>query len=413
MAALGPFEPAPRLAAAVSGGPDSMALAILAADWARARHGSLLALIVDHGLRPESGTEAAETRERLAANGVDASILRLRGLAIGPALAERARDARYRALFEACAGAGILHLLLGHQLADQAETVLIRALGGSAPGGLAGMAPLVETPMLRLLRPLLDMPPVRLRALLAERHIGWADDPSNRDTRYLRPRLRLLRRDHGGTGAATAALGEAARAAAQRRTERAAAVARELAERVAFHPEGYARLSPPLTQAALAAVFQAVSGARYPPASASLQALAERLRPATLAGVRLLPAGRLGDGLLAVREEAAMAPPLEARNGVVWDNRFRLVGAVPGASIGALGADAARYRRASMLPATVLRSLPAIRQGDTVIAVPHLHANAGIVVHYSPSSPAAGATWAGSSGPLADWGCTRRGDTLC
>ena len=398
MAALGPFEPAPRLAVAVSGGPDSMALAMLSADWVRARRGSLLALIVDHGLRPESGTEAAQTRQRLAANGIGARILNLEGLAIGPALAERARDARYRALLEACASAAILHLLLGHQLADQAETVLIRALGGSAAAGLAAMAPLVETPMVRLLRPLLAVPPARLRAMLAERDIAWADDTSNRDIRFLRPRLRLLRRDHGGVGAATAVLGEAAGAAARQRVERTEALACELAERVAFHPEGYALVSPPLTQAALAAVLQAVSGARYPAASASLRALAASPRPATLAGVRLLPAGRLGDGLLAVREPAAMAPPVEARHGVVWDSRFRLLGSLPGAAIGALGADAARYRHGSTLPSAVLRALPAIRQAGTVIAVPHLHAIAGIAVHYSPPSPATGAA---SIGPRA------------
>lgn len=384
MAALGPFEPSPRLAAAVSGGPDSMALAMLAADWARAHHGSLLALIVDHGLRPESGTEAAEARDRLAAHGIAARMLKLESLATGPALAERARDARYRVLTEACAQAGILHLLLGHQLADQAETVLIRALGGSAATGLAAMAPLVETPFVRLLRPLLAVPPARLRALLAERGIAWAEDPSNRDPRYLRPRLRLLRRDGVGTGAATAALGEAAREAARQRAKQAAATAQELAERVAFHPEGHAILAPPLTQAALAAVLQVVGGAPYPPASAALQALAQQPRPATLAGVRLLPAGRLGDGLLAVREEAAMAPPVAALHGAVWDNRFRLVGSLPDTTIGALGRDAARYRRASPLPAAVLRCLPAIRRGSEIIGVPHLIHVSGINVRYSP-----------------------------
>jgi tRNA(Ile)-lysidine synthase len=388
MAGLGPFEPAPRLAAAVSGGPDSMALAILAADWSRANAGSLFALIVDHGLRPESGMEATTARDRLAARGIPAKVLTLQGLATGPALAERARRARYDALATACHEADILHLLLGHQLADQAETVLIRSLSASGAGGLAAMAPLVETPMLRLLRPLLAVPPAHLRALLAQHGIDWAEDPSNRNPHFLRPRLRLLRRDHGGIGAATVALGEAASAAARRRADQADAVARCLAERVAFHPEGYAVLSPPLPPAALAAVVQAISGARYPPATASLQALARQLRPATLAGARLLPAGRLGDGLLAVREEAAMAPPVEARNGAIWDNRFRLIGSLPGATLGPLGADAPHYRRTSSLPSAVLRCLPAIRRGGEIIGVPHLSPVPGIGVVYSPPSAA-------------------------
>ncbi|HEY6431374.1 MAG TPA: ATP-binding protein, partial [Acetobacteraceae bacterium] len=88
MAALGPFEPAPRLAAAVSGGPDSLALALLAQRWVAGRGGTLLALIVDHRLRPESAREAAETLVRLAAQRIPARVLTLSGLHPGPALAE-------------------------------------------------------------------------------------------------------------------------------------------------------------------------------------------------------------------------------------------------------------------------------------------------------------------------------------
>src|SRR5215208_3101274 len=103
MAALGPFEPAPRLAVGVSGGPDSMALALLADNWGRERGGSLLALIVDHGLREASAAEAAGTAARLRARGIAARVLSVGGLARGPALAERARAARLRVLTEACA----------------------------------------------------------------------------------------------------------------------------------------------------------------------------------------------------------------------------------------------------------------------------------------------------------------------
>ncbi len=146
MAALAPFEPAPRIAAGVSGGADSMALALLADAWARERGGSLLALVVDHGLRQGSGQEAAETRVRLNARGIAVRLLTIAGLVHGPALAERARAARFAALEAACAEAGIVHLLLGHHAGDQAETVLIRALGGSGASGLAGMASQIEAP---------------------------------------------------------------------------------------------------------------------------------------------------------------------------------------------------------------------------------------------------------------------------
>ncbi|MBR0674538.1 ATP-binding protein, partial [Neoroseomonas soli] len=90
MAPLGPFGPSPRIAAGVSGGPHSLALALLAAEWARARGGDLLALVADHGLRPESGAEAEGVAALLAARGIAARVLRL-GLAGGPGLQERAR----------------------------------------------------------------------------------------------------------------------------------------------------------------------------------------------------------------------------------------------------------------------------------------------------------------------------------
>ncbi len=222
MMALGPFEPAPRIAAGVSGGADSMALALLADAWARERGGSLLALVADHGLRAESGTEAAAAAARLGSLGIAAKLLKIEGLARGPGLAERARSARFAVLEAACTRAGILHLLLGHHAGDQAETLLIRSLGGSGPAGIAGMAPLVETTRLRLLRPLLAVAPARLRATLVSAGVAWIEDPSNVDATALRPRLRLLRRDGDGEGSATAALAAAAAHLAEgapRRTE--------------------------------------------------------------------------------------------------------------------------------------------------------------------------------------------------
>jgi tRNA(Ile)-lysidine synthase len=376
MAALGPFEPSPRIAAGVSGGADSMALALLAETWARERGGSLLALVIDHGLRPASATEAAATVERLGSIGISARLLPIDGLTRGPALAERARAARFTALEAASAATGNLHLLLGHHAGDQAETLLIRALGGSGPAGMAGMAPLVETTRLRLLRPLLAVPPGRLRATLSVAGVAWVEDPSNVDTAALRPRLRLLRRDRDGEGAATAALVAAATAAGRSRAGQDRNVAANLAAQASLRPEGFAVLSgQPLEPPALAALVQALAGASFPPATRSVVALAAAPRPATLAGVRLLPAGRLGPGMLAVREPAAMAPPVSARPGAVWDGRFRLGDAAvvpPDAMLGALGDDAAALRRFSPLPAAVLRTLPAIRLGETLLAVPHL-----------------------------------------
>ncbi|WP_135470927.1 tRNA lysidine(34) synthetase TilS, partial [Crenalkalicoccus roseus] len=254
MAPLGPFGAAPRLAAGVSGGPHSLALALLADAWARARGGSLLALVADHGLRPGSGAEAEGVAALLAARGIAARLLRL-GLAPGPGLQERARAARQEALLAACREEGRPWLLLGHHRADQAETLLFRALRGSGPAGLAGMAPAREAAAALVLRPLLGVPPARLEAVLEAAGIAPVRDPSNADPRFARARLRQALGDPGGTGPATAALAEAAGAFARRRAAREAAVAERLAVAARLHPEGWAEIEP----AALGA--DAVAGA--------------------------------------------------------------------------------------------------------------------------------------------------------
>lgn len=379
MAPLGPFEPAPHVAVAVSGGADSLALALLAQRWVRARGGRATALVVDHGLRPEAAGEAAATQARLHGIGMDAEILRLHGLAHGPALAARARVARHAALAGAAMRLGVLHLLFGHHAGDQAETVAMRRLSASQEAGLAGMAALLETDGLRLLRPLLAVPAGRLRATLRAAGIGWVEDPSNRDLETLRARLRLAGGDAAGDGLLTRAAVAAAAARGRARAQAERAAAAVLAARVRLHPEGYALLTPgPLPPPALAALLRGLSGAPHAPAPPLVAALAAGLRAATLGGVRILPAGRLGPGWLLTREVAAMAPPVAARQGAAWDGRFKLAAdADPpeGGELGALGPDAAALRRlpaAHGLPAAVLQTLPAVRRQAGLFAVPHL-----------------------------------------
>jgi tRNA(Ile)-lysidine synthase len=392
---LGPFEPHPTLAAAVSGGADSMALAVLTRDWVRARGGSVLALVVDHALRPASGTEAETTVDRLHQLGITARLLTMSNLSLGTGLAERARIARYEILTAACAGFGILHLLLGHHLGDQAETLAMRVLRGSQNAGLAGMSALRETPGLRLLRPLLGTDPRDLRRLLTERGIAWVEDPSNQNLLTMRARMR---QGLAGSRLAETGIRQALIQAGRLREHQEAATAAELAERATIRPEGFAILSPGrIGPAALAAVIQTISGAPYPPHPDSVAVLAAQPKPATIAGVRMLAAGRFGSGWLLIREEAAIAAPVPATDGTIWDGRFRLNGgAPPGATIGKLGGDAARFRRARNLPSAVLRTLPAVRFGELLASVPHLGYTNGQnkntpTVLFNPNRPAANA----------------------
>jgi tRNA(Ile)-lysidine synthase len=375
---LGPFEPRPRLAVAVSGGADSMALALLAREWVSRRGGEVLALTVDHGLRATSSEEAAATLLRLESSDIKGRVLVVADLARGPALAERAREARYGVLFGACAAAGISHLLLGHHRGDQAETVTMRALSGSASRGLAGMPALLETRFVRLLRPLLDVAPGQLRSWLIARGVAWIEDPSNRDPRALRSRLRAARADPSGTGEGTLAVARAAHLMATHRGKRDQAIARTLAERVTIRPEGYAVLSPgTIDPEALAALLRTIGGTSFAPPIDRVAQIARAPGPATLGGVRLMAAGRLGLGWLVVKEARAMEAPVDACPNTVWDGRFRLAGSPPdgiaGAlTLGALGPDAAEFQDRNGLPAAIMRGLPALRLGCKPIAVPHI-----------------------------------------
>jgi tRNA(Ile)-lysidine synthase len=375
MARLGPFERRPAVAVAVSGGADSMALMLLADAWARARGGAARGLIVDHGLRPESEAEAALTQARLVTRGISAQVLNLNSLRRGPGLAARARVARYAALTEACATAGVLHLLLGHHAADQAETVAMRLAAGSGAAGLAGMAALVETAQVRLLRPLLAVAPARLRATLRAEAVAWVEDPSNTDPAAQRTRLRaMLSAPESVLPEQRAAIVDAP-ARGRARAARERALAALLARRARMAPEGFALLGPgALAPDALAALLRTLAGAGWAPRSAPLAALAAHPRPATLGGARIMRARRLSGGFLLLREAAAMAAPCCVTSDVVWDSRFRLKFAIilPEAEVGALGDDAARLPGRSDLPAAVRQTLPALRWRGKLVVAPHL-----------------------------------------
>jgi tRNA(Ile)-lysidine synthase len=401
----------PRLGLAVSGGGDSLALAVLAADWARTEGGVVLALIVDHGLRADSAIEAGTAAALLARLGIPARVLTLDSLAPGTGLPARARTARLAAMETACQEAGIIDLLLGHHAADQAETVIIRQLRGSGQAGLAGMAAVTETASVRLLRPLLGVAPERLRAVLIARGLGWAEDPTNADRRFTRARLRTARADAAGTGPATRALCAAAAADGRARHTAEGRLAEWAAAAVTIRPEGFALLPEgPWPPPVLAALVRMITGAAYLPPLEAIGMIAAAPRQAIgggicLGGARLMPAGRLGPGFLICREAAAMQGAVPAEAGAHWDGRFRrptCQRALPGETIEALGAGTPRFRGMSDLPAVVLETLPAYYGSHgKLIALPALNwpdletvSARSLLFH--PRHPAAGAPFIGS-----------------
>jgi tRNA(Ile)-lysidine synthase len=212
-----PLANARSLVLAVSGGPDSTALLVLAARWrkARKRGPKLIALTIDHGLRPDSAREAAAVKRLARRLGVPHRTLRWRGAKPATGVQEAARAARYRLLRRAARTAGCSHIVTAHTLDDQAETVLFRLLRGSGLAGLAAMAPEVALDGFTLARPLLAVPKARLLATLAAEEISFADDPANRDPRFARTRLRALLPRLAEEGCDAARLATLARRAAR------------------------------------------------------------------------------------------------------------------------------------------------------------------------------------------------------
>jgi tRNA(Ile)-lysidine synthase len=219
---------AEALLLAVSGGPDSTALMVLASRWrGKLKRGpKLFAATVDHGLRAESAREARAVKQLAQRLGIPHRTLRWAGAKPPTGLQEAARAARYGLLAAAARNLAATCVLTAHTLDDQAETVLLRMARGSGPSGLAAMARETLLPEattsaksprrsgvngLVLVRPLLEVPKARLIATLDAARIPFCEDPSNRDPRFTRARLRELMPLLAGEGLDAERLGLLAR----------------------------------------------------------------------------------------------------------------------------------------------------------------------------------------------------------
>lgn len=395
---LGPFEPGPQIAIGCSGGADSMALVILAAEWARRRKGRAIALIVDHGLRTESASEAASVRRHLKGLGIGSHILRWAGGKPTTGIQQAAREARYGLMERWCRRHAVLHLAVAHHLEDQAETILHRFARGSGADGLAGMAAIRETAALQLMRPFLDIPRARLRATLHARGIDWVEDPSNLDPAYARVRVRALAPALTEIGLGPQAINRQARqfTAVRRALDRD--VAGALANCGALHAEGYATLGRsffgdtglPVALRGLNSLLCCVGGRTYPVRQERLERLYTVLADTNFVGARTL-AGctvRMGAAQLVIAREAGRILPVSIREGeqLFWDQRFRIrlprreggrqprrftLAPFDPRLLAGAGRDAARVRAAA-LPSAVNLSLPALYDRRGLVVVPHL-----------------------------------------
>lgn len=179
----------PRFGVAVSGGSDSMALLLLAS---QALPGRISAATVDHGLRPESGDEAAMVARFCGRSDIPHATLPV-SVADRASVQAAARDARYAALLTWARERGLAGIMTAHHADDQAETLLMRLARGAGLSGLRGINARRDLDGVALLRPLLGWRKSELTSIAAA--VATAEDPSNADPQYDRTHARALLRD--------------------------------------------------------------------------------------------------------------------------------------------------------------------------------------------------------------------------
>jgi len=183
-------DPGDLLVVAVSGGPDSVCLLDILKQLSEELEISLVVAHFNHGLRQaEDESETRLVRELTESMDLPFETEKTSLLEEGSAsMEERARDARYKFLEEVGDRSHASKIAMGHNLNDQAETVLMRLLRGSGPSGLAGIPPIRDN---RIIRPLIEIKREDIESYIKARGLPYAIDSSNLDTKYLRNRIRL------------------------------------------------------------------------------------------------------------------------------------------------------------------------------------------------------------------------------
>ncbi|MEM8934901.1 MAG: tRNA lysidine(34) synthetase TilS [Pseudomonadota bacterium] len=334
---------APPFTIAVSGGRDSMGLALLAAKAFPDDRHKITALTVDHGLRPDAADEARRVAQWCKALGLRHETLLWDGHKPQTGLQEAARNARYRLIVEATIAAGAKVTLTAHSADDQAETVFMRLRRGAGVAGLAAMRERTKiaagpSDAITLARPLLEATRAQLTALCHQYDQDFVNDPSNDDPTYERVRVRALMAALEEQDLLT---GDALRrtAAHLSRAEDATRAAEEqlfLDLQGCFYASGCASVDGFASTAGAGGLYRrlifAVSGAQYAPGADEALLAVKTAWEKGAAAVNGALIRRWRDEIWFMREPAALlgragvSPMTEAAfppNGrLLWDNRF-------------------------------------------------------------------------------------------
>jgi len=305
MAELG-LDQAPGYVTALSGGPDSTALALLTQRYADAAGKHHHAVIVDHGVRDGSGNEAERVQTRIRRFGIASDIIRVTEPRPNSGLQEWARTKRHHVLLSA-ARQKKAALLFAHHASDQAETVAMRLLKSSGLNGLGGIACHRMQHDVVVARPVLGWMPDELKAVCHHLDCDYEIDPSNQNHQFERVRIRefLADLDHQDRASSDVALSSAQLRRLGAGAARLSVAADRVCDRiidqaVEWHPAGYASVTmvafTDLPQSFWALVMRrlimAVGGGQYGAATIALDQLRQRCDngvSATIGGCHFSP----------------------------------------------------------------------------------------------------------------------------
>lgn len=368
------------LGVAVSGGSDSLALLVLLAEWGQMSGRPVFAATVDHGLRPESSSEADHVAAICADLGVPHETLFWTERPKTGNLPDLARRARYRLLVEWAARNDLGCVAIAHTMNDQAETFLMRLGREAGVDGLAAMAGHWRQDGVMFCRPALQVSREELRNVLVERGISWVDDPSNVDPSYDRVKARMALTHLEDLGITVSGLSRVSRHLAEVRTSlywyvflAAQSHLRFQSGDVYIGRKGFRTLSRDVARRLLQQVLMWISGAEYPPRGRALDLMLEAIRGGTGMTLQGCVMNILDNELHFTREERAVAE-MRVAAGEIWDNRWRLIGPEDkDCEIAALRQEGlAQFVdwRATGLPELSLRAAPAVWRKGHVVAAP-------------------------------------------
>lgn len=369
-----------RVAVAVSGGGDSVALLHLLHRVAAQAGWVLCAVTVDHALRAGSAGEAAAVGRLCAGLGLAHATLKWDHGDPGGNLMDEARKARLRLISHWAASEGISQVALGHTADDAAETFLMGLSRASGLDGLVGLRKVWQEAGIEWSRPLLRHHRAELRGYLRRHGLPWVDDPTNEDDRFARTRarralvaLRPLGITVEGLSTTINHLVSARQALRDVRADFVAGHVSEIAGALDIGLTAFAGLPFDLRRRVLVDALAWMSAAPHPPRMHEQVVLVTKVsagRDTTLRGCRFRC---LPDRIRICREPKAVAKLITATP-ALWDDRWRVEGPhQPGLevrSLGLVGLKACKNWRSTGIARDALLVSPGIWRGDALIAAP-------------------------------------------